>query len=936
MKPWLKFCTYGLRTCALWLASYLLWTIWLTLGLLLTAQIYIATSSELAVPAFLLRRLEARLADSGINLTFGRTSFDPTGRVLLEDVRISLPAFPEPVLTTRAVYFQINPRALFLGNLEPAEIHVTHASLIAPAQLTPSGRREEMLSALEATLVPRGHELLIRQFSARLATLPVSVLGSIPLPPANGKTPGPPVRELIARHFSTACRQILATQEKLARCDDPALFLEVTPSAAGTLTIAATVLARRVSLDAPLAMEADSVVARTRLVLLGDAPPLPLELSAATLRLPNETLVRGLQAEIAARLRPGTLGVDLREALVTVDSIDAAGVDARSLSARLTPRPLPQIEAEGAARVLGTPLGLHTTADLTAGTARVRFAGSVSPRVLDFISQRLGNDVRRFVQFDRVDAEEAEAEFGAGWKFEKLTARVHVPQLLAQGVSLSDGRALVELQPGYLRSPEVSAHSGDNFARGTYEHNLRTQEFRFLLEGRLRPLVISPWFSQWWPNFFRQFEFPVAPIEANIDLRGVWRQQGRQSRVFLLAETPKAIIRGAELDLIRTRLFIRPGYVDALEVLAQRHDGEIRGLFTYRANADAEWQSLDFSAESTLEYPLITQLLGPNIAKHLTPYRVSAHPLLNVQGSLHGPTSGRSHNDFLRIDARTSGDFGFYDFPLQDVAFLATIRGGEVNVERFNGVYADGAVSGNARVWGTGENRQVGFNAALENANLGQAATKLQAYLAQRRGRPPPPPDRFVQERANLRLDVAASGVGIHDDPLSFHGDGNATLKGPGIGEVPLLGLLSELFTFTSLRFTEARGNFKIDGPRLVFPKIELRGANSAIDAHGDYSLERNEFNFIAKVFPFQESGNVFKSVVGVVLTPLSNVLEVKLTGTFEKPHWAFVMGPLNLLRSITEGGAEPAPPAAIAPAAPASKPAEPATPVEPPPARPQ
>ena len=92
-----------------------------------------------------------------------------------------------------------------------------------------------------------------------------------------------------------------------------------------------------------------------------------------------------------------------------------------------------------------------------------------------------------------------------------------------------------------------------------------------------------------------------------------------------------------------------------------------------------------------------------------------------------------------------------------------------------------------------------------------------------------------------------------------------------------------KLFSSSSLRFTEARGNFRIDGAKLLFPKVELRGANSAIDAHGDFLLGRNELNFNAKVFPFQESGNVLKSVVGAVLAPLSTVLEVKLTGTLEK-----------------------------------------------------
>ena len=175
-----------------------------------------------------------------------------------------------------------------------------------------------------------------------------------------------------------------------------------------------------------------------------------------------------------------------------------------------------------------------------------------------------------------------------------------------------------------------------------------------------------------------------------------------------------------------------------------------------------------------------------------------------------------------------------------------------------------------------------------------------------------------MRERANLRLNLSASAEGDYADPFSFRGDGNATLQGPELGEVPVLGLLSELFTFTSLRFTEARANLRIDGPRLLFPQVELRGANSAIDASGEFALDRREMLFNAKVFPFQESGNVLKSVVGAVLTPLSNALEVRLSGTLERPRWEFVMGPRNFLRTLAgENGSVPKPPAGLTPQAP-------------------
>jgi hypothetical protein len=88
-----------------------------------------------------------------------------------------------------------------------------------------------------------------------------------------------------------------------------------------------------------------------------------------------------------------------------------------------------------------------------------------------------------------------------------------------------------------------------------------------------------------------------------------------------------------------------------------------------------------------------------------------------------------------------------------------------------------------------------------------------------------------------------------------------------------------------------------------------VRGANSAIDAHGVYLLDRHELDFNAKIFPFQESGNLIKTVVGAVLTPLSSVFEVKLAGSLEKPQWGLALGPGNLLRARAPDAKDAAPP---------------------------
>ncbi len=303
----------------------------------------------------------------------------------------------------------------------------------------------------------------------------------------------------------------------------------------------------------------------------------------------------------------------------------------------------------------------------------------------------------------------------------------------------------------------------------------------------------------------------------------------------------------------------------------------------------------------------------------LAPFQLAAPPELKLRGAFVGPAAPPGRKDTLRIEARTNGEFRFHNFPVHDASFVATLDGDELVLDDFEATLADGMASGHARVWNAGGQRRLGFDFSLQAATLGQVAGRLQEFFAAQKGLPAPPPGKFVQEKASVKLDLAASAEGLYTNPLSFRGDGNVALHGAEIGEVPLLGLLSELLKFTALRFTEARGNFKIDGPKLVFPKVELRGSNSAIDAHGEYAFDKRALDFNAKLFPFQESESLLKSVVGAVLTPLSNAFEVKLTGSLDRPEWAFVMGPTNFLRSLADGSDQPPKPAPPATPSPAS-----------------
>ena len=929
----LKFLWQGTKFCAASAWSFVVWAVWLALALLLIAQIYIASTSELEVPRGLLRAFESRLAASGVRVEFGRTSFDPTGRVLLEDVRISLPAFAEPVLRARAIYMRLDPWALVLGKFDPREVHAMDASVAIPAMLSRSGAAEEILRNLDAIFVPGETELRISLFSARVAGVAVSAHGSIYLPRrAQTGTAPLPVAEFLAKNFASICRQIDAAAVDLAALDRPELHIELAPSES-RIAIASValfahgwklVLPALTSADGPMPIQIIEPTIVTRFPLLGDAPVASqLDFTARELALPFGAHATGVHALVRGTLRPVQLSFAPREFDITADVLSAADFTATSLAARLTPGPLPQLDATVTARLMGEPITVNTHADFRAETATAKFAGAISPAVLTPISTRLRVDVRKYFDFAALECADGLVTLGPGWKFKGLSARVAVRGIDAYHVHMDEGRAKVEFDGRIFRSPEAWARIGENFARGTYDQDLKTLDYRFLLEGKLRPLAIGGWWqSGWWNRFFSQFEFPSAPPAASVDVQGRWSDSHR-SAVFVFADTGAAIVRGAALDHTRTRIFIRPGFFDGLELFATRGPGAAHGTFTLALDpASADWRRLDFEVGSTVDPAIAVKMLGSLGESIFAPFTFAQTPALKIAARLDGPSAPSGSHQTINLEARSAGEFRLHDFPLENVAFTAAVRDDDIAVENLRAGFAGGVATGRVKLSGHGPARRVAFDLALKDSSLGRVADTLQQFSARSKGLPPPPPGKFIQERANVRLDVTASGEGGYSDPFSFHGDGHATLQGETLGEVPLLGLLSELLRFTALRFTTANAKFKIDGAKVAFSEFNLRGANSAIEAHGDYALDRRELDFKAKILPFQESGNLIKSALGAVLSPLSNVFEVVLNGSLEKPKWSLALAPANLFRSPTSPEApaiSPAAPAASTPGSPAS-----------------
>ncbi len=899
MKPWLQLCQRGGRFCVHCLLSFTCWAVWLLLVALLAGQAYIAVDKQLPVPGFLLRSMERPLENSGVSAKLGRTTFDPTGQVLVENLELSLPTFEEPVVRVASLYVKLDPWALLAGQFEPVELRASGISLSVPAMLSDSGRNEVLVANADLTVVPQGEVLEISHLTTHLAGVAISARGTLDLSHF-GSAERTPVIELLARSYPAICRRLPEITRPLDGLQDGRMDLTLRPSEKFGAIARIVLSGQGYQPTGAFRFAAGPFLASTR-IPLRTTEPFFARISASTdrLRLPEGVTIDRLRTTLRARIATDQIEFTPQRAEIEARSVAVAGVMVRHLSSTVRFAGPSALDTTLVARIGTEPVALAGTLDPPARTASLHATGRFDPALMSMISRGVGRDIRPFLDFTTAPRFDVDLAFAPGGKFKSVEGQVAAENVLAYGVTFRRIGGHIRVADGWFKADHAAASIGDNFATGTYEHELATHRYRFLLTGQLRPMALTPWFRDWWENFWTNFDFTAAAPDASVDVTGRWRD-GPSTSVFVYANGAKPVINGVPLDHVTTLIFLRPNYYDAMEVHAYRDGGTAHGHFTrYRNPETHQLARMDFDFASSLSPAVAAGLVGPTVEEVVAPFNFTTPVQLEAAGYV--GEAGRK----IALHGTTQGDFTFHDFPLTGVNFTATVEGNDVLIDSLSAGFAGGTATGRLRVMGPPDARRLGFDLGLKQGNLQQASVTLSEYLARRRGQPVPPPSAYMQRNTNVVLDVDVSAEGDPDDPLSFTGSGNAELSGRGLGEIRLLGLLSELLNFTSLRFNRLLTTFTVERDHLAFPDVNFTGSNAAISAHGTYALEQGTLDFNARIFPFQESKFILKSVVGAVLSPLSNVLEVKLTGQLDKPKWAFVIGPTNILRSLGQAATE-------------------------------
>ncbi|MDI1250630.1 MAG: AsmA-like C-terminal region-containing protein [Lacunisphaera sp.] len=891
----LRFC----GSCAVTLAC---WALWLVLAATLAGLVYISLAKELPVPGFVLRRVEANLAKANLVISFGRARFDPTGKILLENVQLRSRQFEDPLVSSRLVYLRRSFWSALAGSPLPDEIRLEGAVLQLPAMLSPSGTAEPLIRDLAVTLRHDHHLWQIDQLTARVGRLTVTARGELVLPPRPAGAAPLALEEITTRYLQLS-RRIALGIHRLDPFDDPVLSVHLESPAGLGNTVRLLFTARSVSRPWDQPLQLGALAATTTLRLDGPgARPLRVHVAARSAAWQATATAHTVRAIVSALVVPEEFSLRPLEVQVAAGRVTADGEAALGPVLRADVTAWPAVRATAVSQLGGEFLAAEVDARLVERSARLRAEGRGAP---EFINRVLARHLPRaapyFVFGDPV-AFQAEAVLDPGWKFARLSSRVNAGRIDSRGVQITAARGRIAIEGMSLLAHDARVELADNSATGSYWMDFKTTDYRMLLEGRLRPPAINGWFrGDWWLNFWNsRFAFPLAPPAGNVEVSGRWRDPAR-TVYFGSSTATDATIWGGDFERTQAVVFLRPGFTHGLELDATRAGGRERVSGGFKRFAEPGVSGpgrLEFDFAGNLAPATIGRMLDGKADAVLAGLRFTAPPQLHAWGTV-GTTNAYT------FTGRAESALDFYGFPLDTATVAGSIKGPDLRLDDLRFTVAGGEGAGHATLDGPETARELGFDVHVNRADLARAIRAVEIYQANNAGVPPGPvsESRFMKRASGGRLDVALSARGRPGDLPSFTGNGNAALTGIELGEINLFGLLSQVLSklslnFSSLKLDAARTSFRLESARLHLPDLKITGSSAVIDAHGDYRFATNALDFTAKFKPFEENRNPLTAVLGIVINPITSILELQLNGPLSNPNWSIVVGPSAAPRS--------------------------------------
>ena len=878
----------------------------LALGILASLQIIVILTIcfdvELRAPGFVVRQVDKNLRRYGVYARTDSLRFDLTGKLHARNVDL----FDESDVSTDAVahfaelLVEFDLPLLAIGRVAIDGIAISQGQVNCPAIFSGSGITEAILDNGHGALFRVGNRWHIDQFRFRSGNLPVAVTGSWRPKVGPADSAASLSRLFWAETFYPFCRRVLRLQGLAERLIDPMLTLEIAQRK-GSHALEAVLTGDGFNSDRAWCLGPFTAGAISP-ANPESKDPWTIYLASNYLKWGDSWSVDHLEAEIqTASLVPADL-INPESIALATGKVEGPQLAIENLVADASIHSGRHLETHATVSLFSRPVSAFASGDIIEKSLHLALetGGDLTPFMSHPWAQ--GLKIREMVAFPGASDIHFSCVFGKDLQFQDANFDLTASPAVFKGTTFESLIARGSLDRNHLYVRDLQFRKDGYDCRGQYNEDFISRKFRLLLKGAVFPARFNSLFRPWWQNLWRQFEFPIAPVQGDIDLTSDW-VRGPDRFLFGELASREFTYKDMLLDQCRLKTLIDDYFIELQDVEARRKEGAAEGVLQWVFTE--KWRELAevrIHLETEFYLEAFSDILDSDIGQFVQEFKLVEPPVLNIRGQLNYGSGRPQNRRVFYIESRAPAPLEFKGTPLDYLNFDLFLDDRSFALTGLDLGFGGGRATGSVTSYRANDGAdEVSLDLDLKEANHRDFVALLSSFIPSGPGPGPSAGEaESVTPMGAGKVDFSLKATGRPPDLSAYQAQGNFRFYDARLGSIHLFGSLSRLFSgtwmnFTTLTIKSADSDFTFADNQLQLPNLVFTGANANIRAQGTMSLPDSDLDFRVKVF-FLESGraNVL-TVFSPLFVPLGHALELRLFGTLDQPQWRFTLDPRNI-----------------------------------------
>jgi len=866
---------------------------------------------DIPIPNVLLEQVNRQLAEQGVHITTQSVKMDLSGELLIEDLELHHEDFQQPLITAPLTIADFSVLRLIIGQLSIERIRIADATVLCPGLYSPTGVSEKAVERLflDVTATPQGWT--VRNLQLKTGSLHASLRGAVPrrLLSAYVHADTLPARADPASQVHGWLRHLkslIRLRQQFEYFKDPTLRVELrTPTRS---SLQAQMRIHSLAVNHPTGVYTGPIFGNLvfsytdhwtlqgeRSYLVTDTLRWQDALTTATcyVQFPPRPIRPQLNQHLLADLQARAYAVVIRG--LQLDTVQAQLLDYSDTRIKLAASAVKQREY----------VQLQATLHPNTQAGTIDFDAYWTPKTLLEFEGIEPNPI--FERFALADTPRIRGSLALkpGFTFGRLDFDVHGSGVAYRDLKLNYMHAQGSYADHILSIEESRLVTDRYTVTGSYRHNLRTQDYRFLLAGQVDPTDLNAIIKEdWWLNLWPMFTFHSELPYCNIDLQGRYFGGAAYRRIFAFNRLQDTSFRGTHLRTIEGYLLGQPQAIRLHQLRAEGYQGGQTDLdieWDYRNGPQRKYSTL-FKGTSSLPLDEAARMIGQETMDFVADFALNALPNIQACGIIYGQNSDRAGEEYLHIQGQVEHPIRYHNVTFDFLKFSAFKNAHYVRLRDLRAGLGQGTVTGRLDAFLADDPQNMHLVADLQRAEYGPLKAAIPdifgpANTETPAAQPEPPP---------THIDLSFSAQGPLEDIWKFSGEGRIRVYDTDFGRLHLMGAFSRYLyglaklNFGSLNFNYAESTFAFANGKFTFPDIRITGPTGRLEASGQLQLPEEQLNFDILLAPFGEIRTPVISQLLYVFNPLANTLEADLTGTIENPIYDIDFKPLKALTGNT------------------------------------